>query len=233
MSVPMRSNQGWAMLSRPYIGTLVGWVLAFWAGATNTVTTLAILFERSSHVSGRLNDVGMNGVLFPIDALLVFVIWISFVFGGFLAGKLLDRIGFTRSLLLVAGGIGLGALFVWRGFCGESPDDYGLGRMIIAIILPATMGFQNSLTSMLPRIGRSTHCSGISTDIGIALAKGNFPLVAHNATKIFGFVCGSAALGYMIGIRDFPALYGLVLVAIGFFFTTILLHWMNLSLGKS
>ncbi|MBT9160625.1 MAG: hypothetical protein AAGB97_09785 [Dehalococcoidia bacterium] len=59
MSVPMRSEQGWAMLSRPGIHTLVGWILSFWAGAIDTVTTLAILFERSSHVSGRLNDVGM------------------------------------------------------------------------------------------------------------------------------------------------------------------------------
>ncbi|MFW0859469.1 MAG: DUF1275 family protein [Dehalococcoidia bacterium] len=175
----------------------------------------------------------MNAVLHPIDALLVFVIWIFFVFGAFLAGRLLDRIGFTRSLLLVAGGIGLGALFVWRGFYGASPDDYGLGRMTIAIILPVAMGFQNSLTSMLPRIGRSTHWTSDSTDIGIALAKGNFPLAAHNTTKIFGFICGSAALGYMIGIRDVPALYGLVLIATGFFLTTILLHWMNLALGKS
>jgi hypothetical protein len=73
--------------------------------ALNTVTTLAIFFERSSHVSGRLSDVGMNAVLLPIDALLVFLIWITFVFGAFLAEKLLDRIGFTHSLLLIDVGV--------------------------------------------------------------------------------------------------------------------------------
>lgn len=233
MSGPTASQHGWAMLSRPGIHTLVGWMLAFWAGAINTVTTLAILFERSSHISGRLNDVGMNAVLKPIDALLVLVIWISFVFGAYLAGLLLGRIGFTRSLLLVAGGIGVGALFVWRGFYAPTPDDYGYGRMVIAFILPVVMGFQNSLTSMLPRIGRSTHWTGNSTDIGIALAKGNFPLAAHNTTKIFGFICGSAAFGYLIGIRGIPAVYGLIVVATGFFLTTIFLFWMNRILSKS
>lgn len=233
MNVSLSSEKGWEMLSRPGIHTLVGGTLSFWAGALNAITTLAILFERSTHVSGRLNDVGVNAILHPIDALLVFVIWISFVFGAFLAGRLLDHIGFTRSLLLVSGAIGLGALFVWRGFYATSPDDYGLGRMIIAIILPIAMGFQNSLTSMVTRIGRSTHASGISTDIGIALAKRDFPIAAHNITKIFSFVCGSAVSGYMIGIRDVPALYGLILVAAGFFLTTILLHWMNLTVDKS
>ncbi|MBT9160861.1 MAG: hypothetical protein DDT26_02157 [Dehalococcoidia bacterium] len=104
--------------------------------------------------------------------------------------------------------------------------------MTIAIILPIVMGFQNSLTSMVPRIGRSTHWTGDSTDIGIALAKGNFPLAAHNTAKIFGFICGAATFGYIIGILNVPALYGLILVATGFFLTTILLHWINLSLGK-
>jgi uncharacterized membrane protein YoaK (UPF0700 family) len=233
MGVTLASEKGCAMLSRPGIGSLVGWILAFWAGATNTVTTLALYFERSSHVSGRLNDVGMNAVLFPIDAVLVFVIWIFFVFGAFLAGMVLDRIGFTRSLLLVAGGIGLGALLIWRGLYVVSPDDYTLGRMIIAGVLPAAMGFQNALSSMLPRIGRSTHWTGDSTDIGIALAKRNFPLAAHNTIKIFGFICGAATLGYVIGIRDVAPLYGLVLVATGYFLTAILLHCINLALSKS
>jgi uncharacterized membrane protein YoaK (UPF0700 family) len=174
----------------------------------------------------------MNAVLFPIDALLVFLIWVSFVVGAFLAGKLLDRIGITCSLLLVAGGIGLGALFVWRGFFAISPDDYGLGRMVIASILPATMGFQNSLTTMMP-IGRSTHWTGDSTDLGIALAKRNFPRAIHNSIKIFGFICGAAAWGYLIGIRNFPGLYGLILSAAGIIVTTIILHYVNRALSKS
>lgn len=237
MSAPIQSKNGWEMLNisaRNMIGvnTMVGWTLAFWAGATNTVTTLAILFERSSHISGRLNDVGMNAVLLPIDALLVLIIWASFVFGGFLAGKFLDRIGLTRSLLLVAGGISVGVLLVWRGFY-VTGDYYTVGRMIIAIVLPVSMGFQNGLTSLLPRIGRSTHWTGNSTDIGVALAKGNYSLAAHNTIKISGFICGCATLGYLIGIRGIPALHGLIIVAAGFFLTTILLCWMNRALGKS
>ena len=233
MSVSMASSKGWAMISRPYLHTLVGWVLGYWAGAINTITTLSILFERSSHVSGRLNDVGMNIVLHPIDALLVFVIWIGFVFGAFVAGKLLDRIGFTLSLLITPAAIVLGAFLVWRGFYAATPDDYGLGRMIIAFVLPATMGYQNSLTSQLPRIGRTTHWTGDSTDIGTALAKGNYPLAAHNTNKIFGFWVGCATFGYLIGIHDTSPVHALILIVIGHTVTTILLHWLNLALGKS
>jgi MFS family permease len=238
MGGPMQSATGWEMLkisAHKMIGvnTLVAWAFSFWASSTNTVTTLAILLERSSHISGRLNDVGMNLVLHPIDALLVFVIWISFIFGGFLASKLLDRIGFTRSLFLVAVGIGVGAFLVWNGFYAVDEDDYRIGRMIMAFILPVSMGIQNGITSMMPRIGRSTHWTGDSTDIGLALAMGDITHAVHNLIKMLGFGCGSAILGYLIGIRGIPALHGLVIIAAGFFLTTITLCWMNRALGKS
>ena len=213
------------------ICALVGWLLAFWAGALNTVTTLTIIMERVSHLSGRLNDIGMNALLNPADALLAFVIWLSFVCGSFLAGKTLGRIGFTSSLLLVAGGIGLGALFVWGGFYAQTGQLSGAGRIIMAVVLPLAMGFQNALTSLLPRIGRTTHWTGDSTDLGLALAKRHYSLAAHNAVKIFGFVCGAAAMGYLIGVRNLAPQYGLSLVAAGLFFTIILLHLVNQTLS--
>ncbi|MCL0058610.1 hypothetical protein M1O47_02890 [Dehalococcoidia bacterium] len=45
MSSPMASDRGWPMLSRPYLHTLAGAILAFWAGTVNTITTLTILFD--------------------------------------------------------------------------------------------------------------------------------------------------------------------------------------------
>jgi len=231
-SGPMVSHSGWEMISLPGLNTMTGCVLAFWAGATNTVTTLAILFERSSHMSGRLTDAGMNAILNPIDALLVLTIWMSFVFGSFLAGLMLDRIGFTRSLLLVATGLGVGGLLVWKGYL-VTGDYYTYGRFVIAIILPLSMGFQNSLTSLLPRIGRSTHWTGNSTDIGIALARGNYSLAFHNLAKIFSFCLGCALLAFLIGIRGVPAIYGLLLVAIGFFLTTITLCCLNRAITNA
>jgi hypothetical protein len=221
------SEKVWEMFSRPGINHLVGGILAFWAGTVNTTTTLTIYFERSSHISGRLNDVGMNAVLHPIDALLVFLIWITFVFGGFLAGKVLDRIGFTWSLLVVAWGVGVGGLLVWGGFYVLEEGIYTLERMIIASFLPTLMGFQNAITTMVP-IGRSTHWTGDSTDIGIALAQGNRLRAIHNTIKIFGFICGAAVCAYLLGVRgDIPPEYVLFAIAIGYSITTLILWWMN------
>ncbi len=232
MSVPMHSERGWEMLSRPGIRMLVGGVYSFWAGAINCVTTLTIFFERASHVSGRLSDVGMNLVLFPIDALLVFLIWVGFVFGAFLAGKLLDRIGLTPCLLLVAGILTIGALLVRGGLYAETSDDYGFGRMMIAFVIPIAMGFQNSLTSQLP-IGRTTHWTGDSTDLGTALAKGNYFLAFYNTLKIMSFICGAAISGYLVGIVGLPSPYELLTIAAAFILVTLILHWVNLTLHKS
>ena len=229
----MKSDKGWAMLSNPSMRALVGWVLGFWSGSINTITLLAVLYEASVHMSGRVRAIGMNAILYPPHALLALVIVTSFTLGGFLAGKCLDRIGFTRSLLFVVGGIGLGALFVWMGFYATSRDDYGLGRMIMAFILPAVLGFQNGLTSMLPQIGRTTHWTGDLTDMGIALAKGNFVLASHNAIKIFGFLCGTAVFGYIMAIRHVPAVQGLVMVVVGYFITVVIFHRMNQALANA
>jgi uncharacterized membrane protein YoaK (UPF0700 family) len=238
MGGPITSDKGyigWGMLTISFhkalgVNTVVGWILSFWSGAVNTVTTLAILFERASHVSGRLNDVGMNIVLHPIDALLVFVIWISFCFGGFLAGKMLNRIGLTRSLFTVAMGVGIGALLVWAGYYATGEDDYGIGRMIIAFFLPTVMGIQNGLTSMLSQVGRSTHWTGDSTDMGLALARGDFTAAAHRLLKIFGFCCGAATSAYLIEVRGLSPLYSLTAIAAGYFFTVIILWRINRAL---
>lgn len=176
---------------------------------------------------GRVNDIGMNAVLHPIDALLVFLIWITFVFGGFLAAKVLHRLGFTWSLFVAACGIGVGGLLVWGGFYVVEEGTYTLERMIIASFLPILMGFQNGVTTMVP-IGRSTHWTGDSTDLGISLAQENRLRVIHNTIKIFGFVCGAAVCAYPLGVRkDIPVEYVLFAIAIGYSITTIILWWIN------
>jgi MFS family permease len=220
------SKSAWEILSRPVISILVGGILSFWAGSINTTTTLAVFFERASHVSGRLNDVGMNAVLEPAHGLLVLVIWIGFSFGGFLAGMLLDRIGLTRSLLLIAGSIGIATFLVYGGVYVVNDGEYPLARYLIAFYLPITMGYQNAITTLLP-IGRSTHWTGDSTDLGIAVAKRNYLFAFRNLFKIFGFICGAAIMGYLIGLAGLSPLHGLVLITTGYFFTAIVLSLAN------
>lgn len=229
----IKSDKGWAMLSNPRIRALVGWVLGFWSGSINTIALMSVLHEASAYMSGRVNSLGVYAILSPSRTLLPLVILTSFTLGGFLAVKCLDRIGFTRSLLLVAGGIGLGALIVWMGYYAASKDDYGLGRMILAFVLPTVLGFQNGLTSMLPQIGRTTHWTGDLTDTGMALAKGNFVLAFHNAIKMLGFICGAAAFGYLLTVRNVSGLQGLLLVVAGYFLTIVIFHKMDRALAKT
>jgi hypothetical protein len=47
MAVSMVSEKGWTMLSRPGFTTLVGWILAFWAGAINT-TDIGLALARGN-----------------------------------------------------------------------------------------------------------------------------------------------------------------------------------------
>ncbi|MEN4007249.1 MAG: DUF1275 family protein [Methanobacterium sp.] len=216
----------WEILMIPGVATIFGWILAFWAGALNTVSTLAVFFERTSHVSGRINDIGMNGVLQPEDALLVLLIWVGFCFGSYLAGLVLDRIGITRSLLVIAAGILFGGFLVWRGFYVQDGDYYTVPRYIIAFYLPVTMGFQNAVTTLLP-IGRSTHWTGDSTDLGIAFAKKNYRYAIHNTLKIWGFICGAALVGYIMGMLEVPPMETLVLITVLYVITVMVLSLSN------
>jgi|GEM_PF-607355 len=215
------------------VNTLVAIVFSFWAGAVNTVATLSILFERASHVSGRVNDIGMNLVLDPIDALLVFLIWVGFCFGGYLAGKMVDRIGYTKSLIMVALGIAIGGLLVRAGGYAVDGDDYGVGRMLFAFYMPITMGIQNGITTLTPHIGRTTHWTGDSTDLGLAFARGDSPYAIHNVLKIFGFIAGAAVFGYIVGMIEIPGENSIYMIAIGFLVTTIIFHLMNQYRAKS
>jgi len=215
------------------MNTVIGMLYSYWAGAINTIATLTILFERASHVSGRINDIGMNLVLEPIDALLVCLIWLGFCFGGFIAGKLMDRIGYTKSMLVVALTLFIGGFIVRGGAYAVDEDDYRLGRMIFAFYMPITMGIQNGITTMTPHIGRTTHWTGDSTDLGLAYARGDSAYATHNVLKILAFIAGAATFGFIVRMVEIPGEYSIYIMATGFLITTIILHLINQARTKS
>lgn len=221
-----QTSKKWQVLERYWTKTIIASILSFWAGNVNGLTTIAILFERSSHVSGRIADIGIDLILMPISAVLVTVIWLSFVMGSYLAGMLLDRIGLTQSLIFQSVCILIGAIAVNVGISASAPGDYGLDRMLMAFILPFSMGFQNSITSQLP-LDRTTHWTGASTDLGIALAKGVYLSALFILIKIFAFIVGAAIMAYLIGIIKMPPFYGLLTISAGLVLTAFIGDGVN------
>lgn len=214
------SRNSWSILDSYWYNTTIAAVLSFWAGNYNSLSSIAILFERSSHVSGRIADIGIDLVLMPIGAFFMVTIWISFVLGSYIAGLILPKLGLTRSLVLQSVYVFIAALIVASGVSADASSDYGIGKAIMAFILPLSMGFQNSITTQLP-LERTTHWTGASTDLGIALSKGSYPLAVFICVKILSFIIGAAFMAYLIGVAGFAPYRGLLLISAGLVLTTI------------
>jgi len=212
---------GWSILESYWHNTAIAAVLSFWAGNFNALSTIAILFERTTHVSGRIADIGIDLVLMPANVFVVAAIWISFVFGSYFAGLLLPRLGLTKSLLLQSIYVYLSALVVAAGISATTPEDLGIGKAIMAFLLPFSMGFQNSVTTQLP-LERTTHWTGASTDLGIALSKGSYPLVIFICIKIFSFIIGAALMVYLVAVEGIAPYIGLLIISAGLLLTTII-----------
>ena len=210
----------WSILESYWHNTAIAAVLSFWAGNFNSLSSIAILFERSSHVSGRIADIGIDLVFMPIGAFIMVTIWISFVIGSYLAGLLLPKLGLTRTLILQSVYIFIAALVVAAGISADASCDYGIGKAVMAFILPLSMGFQNSITTQLP-LERTTHWTGASTDLGIALSNGSYPLVVFICVKILSFIIGSAFMAYLVGAAGIAPQRGLLFISVGLILTTI------------
>jgi hypothetical protein len=214
------SSNSWGILESYWHNTAIAAVLSFLAGNFNSLSSIAILFERSSHVSGRIADIGIDLVLMPIGAFFMVAIWISFVLGSYLAGLLLPKLGLTKSLLLQSVYVFIAALVVAAGVSATASNDYGIAKAIMAFILPLSMGFQNSITTQLP-LERTTHWTGASTDLGIALSKRSYPLAVFIGVKIISFIVGAALMTYLIGVAGIAPHRGLLFISAGLVLTTI------------
>lgn len=214
------SSHSWSILESYWHNTLIAAALSFWAGSFNSLSTISILFERATHVSGRIADIGIDLVLMPIGAFFVGAIWVSFVFGSYLAAVILPKIGLTKSLLLQALYIFGVALVVAAGVFAETSSDLGMGKAVMAFVLPLAMGFQNSLTTQLP-LERTTHWTGASTDLGIALSKGLYAFAGFTLIKILSFIIGAALMAYLIGVAGVAPYLGLLFISAGLIVTTL------------
>lgn len=221
VSKTKNANKNWVILESYWYNIAIAAVLSFWAGTFNGLSSIAILFERSTHVSGRIADIGIDIVLMPISAIFMLVIWISFVLGSYFAGLLLPKLGLTKSLILQSIYIFIAAIIVATGLTADSATDLGVGKAIMAFILPLAMGFQNSVTTQLP-LERTTHWTGASTDLGIALSQRSYPVAIFICIKIFSFIIGAALSAYLLGIIGIDSHRVLFFIAAGLMLTAFI-----------
>lgn len=209
----------WGILANYTYLVTIGTLMSLTAGTINGIATNAIVFDRVSHLTGRVNNMIRDLVTNPAHGLLVVGIVYIFVMGTFLGGKLLPRLGLTRSLLVsvIPLLIVCGLLYVSR-VTATPKDLYFPVRYLMAYLLALAMGLQNSVTSQTA-LGRTTHFTGDLTDMGLAFAHSKWRQAGYIFAKHLGFACGGFS-GFVLS-RTVAEYIGIA-VATGFFVALVL-----------
>ena len=152
----------------------IGVILAFVAGAVNAGGFLAV-HQYTSHMTGIVSSMTDQLVLGAYDLVLAGLgALISFLCGSMCTTIMVNyarvrqlRSEYATPLLLEA------CLLLCFGVLGARiADIHGLFVPITVMILSFLMGLQNALITKLSRsVIRTTHVTGIVTDIGIELGK--------------------------------------------------------------
>lgn len=162
----------------------LGMVLAFVAGATNAGGYLAVQ-QYTSHMTGIVSSMADNLALGTVDVALAGLgALLSFVVGAACSAILVNysrqhalHSEFALPLMLEA------VLLLCFGLLGTRLAGIdGLFVSLTVMLLSFIMGLQNALITKLSRAEiRTTHITGIVTDIGIELGKSVFRNAAHVA----------------------------------------------------
>lgn len=217
------NNADWKVLCTDKTLCAAAWFFTFWPGAVNALTTLSVIKLRSAHMTGPITDQARYLLSNWSLALLLTLVIGSYVFGSFTATKVLLRYGFTIAMLGAAAPM-LFAVLIIMGFGESDTNVTEAGRVLIASLLPFSMGWLNSVTSQ-GKIGRTTHLTGELTDLGIALARRNRSQAIYLFLKYFGFASGGIA-GYL-GSFIKPVLALTVIIA-GYTGTVLVFHAIDL-----
>lgn len=153
--------------------TVVVLTLACVAGMVNAVGFFAV-GTYTSHMTGHISDIGdqlaQGNTALAWHALLLVVFFISGAFASTLFVESARRLGKARyaaALLVVAGVLTtftiVSALFARKLWAVD---------LLLTAILCFAMGMQNALVTRISNaVVRTTHLSGVATDIGIELAR--------------------------------------------------------------
>ncbi len=200
----------------------LGWLLAMVAGAINAGGYLAVR-QYTSHVTGIVSAVADNLALGQLDLVVDGVIGVlSFLLGAMCSGILVNFA--RRRALASAYALPLlleSVLILGFGLLGARMATFeGLLLPFTVILLCFIMGLQNAVVTKLSgAVIRTTHMTGIVTDLGIELGK----LVYWNADptlpqpvradrdrlKVLGGLLAAFLVGGVSGAYGFKAVgYG-------------------------
>ncbi|MDP9109874.1 MAG: DUF1275 domain-containing protein [Pseudomonadota bacterium] len=152
----------------------LGYILAFVAGAVNAGGFLAI-GQYTSHMTGIVSSMADHLALGGVaEALAALSAWIAFVTGASTTAILINlarrrrlRSEFALSLLVEAA---LLLLFALAG--AHLADSHRLLEPVTVLLLCFIMGLQNAIiTKVSGAVIRTTHLTGMSTDLGIEVGK--------------------------------------------------------------
>lgn len=167
--------RGWTDVQRtPQSNLRLGAVLAFVAGATNAGGFLAV-GQYTSHMTGVVSAMAENIVLGQVSlALAGLAALLSFIVGAMTTAILVNwgmrrslRSAYSLPLLLEA------ALLLLFGLLGASLGLHtALLVPVTVLLLCFMMGLQNAVISKISHAEiRTTHVTGLVTDLGIELGK--------------------------------------------------------------
>ncbi|MDX1398261.1 MAG: YoaK family protein [Oceanospirillum sp.] len=190
-------------------------VLAFTAGSVNAVGLLGFKHQAVSHVSGTATLLGTQWADSPLDALHLAGVIVSFLLGAVISGLLLNgnslKLGrHYDSLLLIEALLLLATLW-----------SLNEGMLYGHYLASAACGLQNALaTTYSGAVVRTTHMSGIVTDLGIMLGQALKGRGFDQRKAILflllisGFVSGGTAGGLLFEHVQFFALWLPVLLCL-------------------
>lgn len=183
-------------------------VLALIAGCVNAVGLMGFKHQAVSHVSGTATLAATQWADAPLDALHLVWVMVSFMLGAAISGVLLNgntlKLGrHYDSLLLIE------ALFLTAAMLVLN-DGLLYGHYLAS----AACGLQNALaTTYSGAVVRTTHLTGIVTDLGIMLGnalkgKGlDLRKAVLFTLLVLGFLAGGALGGWLFAEYQFYTLW--------------------------
>ncbi|MEQ5836113.1 YoaK family protein [Marinobacter sp. NFXS9] len=185
-------------------------VLALTAGCINAIGLLGVSHQALSHLSGTATSVGTSLAALDLSgALLLVGILGSFLLGAALSGFMLSGQSLELgrhydSLLVIEGVLLLSAIYLLEN-----------GHFLGACLASAACGTQNALvTTYSGAIVRTTHVTGIFTDLGLMLG-GALRGESFDRRKaiLFLLIISGFVLGGAVGASLFAALHFMALAA--------------------
>lgn len=185
----------------------LGWALAFVAGAINAGGFLAVR-QYTSHVTGTVSSLADNLALGHLDLVVDAIVGVLSFLAGAMCCALMVNFArrrqlsseFALPLMLEA------ALILCFGLMGSRLSGFeGLLVPFTVVLLCFIMGLQNAVVTKLSNsVIRTTHMTGIVTDLGIELGKALYwsrdaqqPPVRANLERIT--VLGGLLLAFTLG----------------------------------